>query len=533
MTALTGTGNLVRLALRLDRVKLSIWVALLTMLTVSTASAFEGLYPTAAERVAFGQTIAANPAFRGLLGAVYDASSIGGLTAWRVAVILGVLGGLMGHQTVVRNTRAEEEAGRLELVGAGVVGRHAPLTAALLVAFGAGALTGGATAGALIGLGEDVAGSVAFGAGVTGIIWVFAAVGAVAAQLTTTSRAANSIAGAAVGAAFLLRAVGDTLGDEGAAWPSWASPIGWLQQIRPFADERWWVLGLMIATVAALLSLAHVMVARRDVDAGLFPARPGHARAGPGLDSPVGLAWRLQRGTLVGWTVAVAVWSAVIGAVAESAGDLLQGNAQLEQILAALGGAEDLIDSYLAAVMSILGLAAAAFAAVAALRLRSEEVALRAEPMLATGVRRGSWASSHLVFAIAGPAVLLLVAGLTMGVVHGLQMDDVATQVPRLIGAALVQLPAAWVFAAIAMLLFGAVPRASTAVWAALVACLLIGQLGSVLQLDQWVLDLSPFTHVPQLPGGELTWTPLLWLTALALALTVAGMAGLSRRDVG
>jgi ABC-2 type transport system permease protein len=533
MTALTGTGHLIRLALRLDRIKLAIWVAVLTLLTVSTASAFEGLYPTTAERVAFGQMIAGNPAFRGLLGPVHDASSIGGLTAWRVGVILGVLGGLMGHQTVVRHTRAEEETGRLELVSAGVVGRHAPLTAALLMALGAGALTGGAITGALIGLGEDAAGSLAFGAAVAGAIWIFAAVGGVAAQLTTSSRAANSIAGTAVGSAFLLRAAGDTLADDGAAWPSWLSPIGWLQQVRAFADERWWVLGLMVATVAALVSLAHVMVARRDVDAGLLPVRSGHAGAAAGLGSPLGLAWRLQRGTLVGWAVAVAVWSAVIGAVAESSGDLLQGNAQMKQILSALGGAEDVMDAYLAAVLSVLGLAAAAFAATAALRLRSEETALRAEPVLATGVRRRAWASSHLVFAIAGPAVLLVVAGLVMGTVHGLQTGDLATQVPRLIGAALVQLPAAWVFAALAMLLFGTAPRASTAVWAALVTCLLIGQLGPVLQLDQWVLDLSPFTHVPQLPGAELTWTPLLWLTALALALTVAGLAGFRRRDVG
>lgn len=533
MTALTGTGRLVRLALRLDRIKLTVWVAVLTLLTVSTAAAFEGLYPTASERVAFGQTIAANPAFRGLLGEVFDPSSIGGLTAWRVAVVLGVLGGIMGHQTVVRHTRAEEEAGRLELVGAGSVGRHAPLTAALVVAFGAAAVTGAAIAAALIGLGEEAAGSLAFGAGVFGVISTFAAVGAVAAQLTTSARAANSIAGAAVGASFLLRAAGDTLGATGAAWPSWLSPIGWLQQLRAFADERWWVLGLMAAAAGAMAALAHAMVARRDIDAGLLATRPGRATAGADLRSPVGLAWRLQRGPLVGWTAAAIVWSAVVGAVAQSAGDLLRGNAQLEQILAALGGSDNVIDLYLAAALGILGLAAAAYAATTALRLRQEEIALRAEPVLATRVQRGAWAASHLLFALAGPALLLLCAGVTVGVVHGLLSGDVAAQVPRLAGAALVHLPAAWVFAALAMLLFGVAPKASTGVWAALVICLLIGQLGPVLQLDQWVLDLSPFTHLPQLPGGELTWTPLLWLTAITLALTAVGLSGFRRRDIG
>lgn len=116
-------------------------------------------------------------------------------------------------------------------------------------------------------------------------------------------------------------------------------------------------------------------------------------------------------------------------------------------------------------------------------------------------MRRRAWAASHLLFAFVGPLVLLVAAGSAMGIVHGLQVGDVGGQVPRVIGAALVQAPAAWTFAAVAMLLFGVLPRAVTAVWAALVLSLLIGQLGPVLQLDQWVLDLSPFTHLPQLPG--------------------------------
>jgi ABC-2 type transport system permease protein len=62
---------------------------------------------------------------------------------------------------------------------------------------------------------------------------------------------------------------------------------------------------------------------------------------------------------------------------------------------------------------------------------------------------------------------------------------------------------------------------------------LLLGQFGAALRLGQWMLDLSPFTHIPKIPGGDFTVTPLLWLTALAMALTVGGLAGLRRRDLG
>jgi ABC-2 type transport system permease protein len=532
VTALTGTGRLVRLALRLDRVKLPIWVVALALMTVSTASAFEGLYATAAEREAFAATVTANPAMGALLGPVFDPTTSGGLTAWRIGAIFGVLGGLMGHQTVMRHTRLEEETGRLELLGAGVVGRHAPLAAALATACGAGALAGLACAGALIGLAQPVDGAVAFGAGLTGIVWMFAAVGAVAAQLTTTARAANGIAGGLVGTAFLLRAAGDAVGGGDSAWPSWASPIGWYQQLRAFGDERWWVLGLMLASVAVMIAVAHAMAARRDIDAGLLPTRPGPAIADDGLRSPLALAWRLQRGMLLSWTVAIVVWSAVIGSLADGVADLVGDNEQMAQIIEALGGSESIVDTYLAAVFGILGLVTAVYAMQAALRLRTEETALRAEPVLATRVRRTAWVASHLTFALVGPAVLLVVGGVAMGLVHGLRTGEPGTQIARLVGAALVQLPATWVLAGIALALFGLLPGMTTAVWGVLVACLLIGQLGVVLQFDQWVLNLSPFTHVPQLPAGDLTWSPLVWLTAVAAALMAAGMAGARRRDI-
>jgi ABC-2 type transport system permease protein len=533
-TSATGTGPLIRLALRLDRVKLPIWILAFTALTAATASAFEGLYNTVAEREAFAATITSNPAFTALLGPIFDPTTTGGLTAWRIGSIFGVLAGLMGHQTVVRHTRLEEETGRLELLGAGVVGRHAPLAAALTTAWAAGAVAGLGCAGALIGLGQPVAGSVAFGAGLTGIVAMFAAVGAATAQMTTTSRAANGIAGGVVGTAFLLRAAGDAMGDGGSAWPSWISPIGWYQQLRPFADERWWVLGLMLAFTAVLTAAALAMAVRRDIDAGLLPTRPGPALADDGLSSPLALAWRLQRGMLLGWVVALAIWSAVIGSLARSVGDVFgaNGNEQLTQIIEALGGAENIVDTYLSLVLSIVGLATAVYAMQAALRLRTEETALRAEPLLATRVRRTAWVGSHLAFALLGPALLLVVSGGAMGLVHGLRTGAAGAETLRLATSALAQLPATWVLAGIALALFGLAPRMTTAVWGVLVAYLLIGQLGPVLQLDQWVMNLSPFTHVPALPMADLTWAPLLWLTAVAAALMAAGLAGARRRDI-
>jgi hypothetical protein len=91
----------------------------------------------------------------------------------------------------------------------------------------------------------------------------------------------------------------------------------------------------------------------------------------------------------------------------------------------------------------------------------------------------------------------------------------------------------AWVLAGLTVALFGLLPRLTGAVWAALGLFVFFGQVGQLMRLPQPVLDLSPFTHIPAVPGASVTATPLLWLLALAGALTAAGLTGLRRRDIG
>jgi ABC-2 type transport system permease protein len=533
MSAFLGTRALVRLALRLDRIRLAVWVLVITAVVVSTASTFAELYPTEASRAQFGAAVYANPSLRALIGPAFDLSTIGGLTSWRVGTIAAVLVAVMNILTVVRHTRAEEEAGRLELVGSAVVGRYAPLTAALTVALAADAVLAVLVAAGLAGLGLPPAGSVALALSLAASGAMFAAVAAAAAQVTQGARAAGGIAYSVLALSYLLRAVGDSAAEGGPTWLTWLSPIGWVQQTRPYAAERWEVFGLTAAFAVLAVVVAYALVARRDHGAGLVQPRPGPAHASPALGTPLGLAWRLQRGALLGWAAGFAGLGGIYGAVADGVRDLLGDNPQLGAILSALGGEQALVDAYLAATLGVIGLFAAAFAVQATLRLRSEETSGRAEAVLATRVGRTRWALSHAAVALLGTAVVLVLAGLAMGLLHGLRTGDVGGQVARLTGAALVRVPAAWVLAGVALALFGLLPRFTIAAWGALVVFLLLGQLGPVLQLDQWALDLSPFTHVPNLPGAELAWAPVLWLLAATAALAALGLAAFRRRDVG
>jgi ABC-2 type transport system permease protein len=454
--------------------------------------------------------------------------NIGALTAWKIGITEFILVGLMSILTVVRHTRADEEAGRIELLGATVVGRRAPLTAALLTAAVANVSIVVLAALFLLGTGLPAAGAIALGLAVGATGLMFAAVAGVTAQLSTSARVASGLALAVLGAAYLLRAVGD----GGPTWLSWISPIGWSMRIRAYAGEQWWVLALAAALVVVLTAIAYALVARRDVGAGLLPERPAAATAAPSLRSPFALAWRLHRGVLISWLIALAVSGLVLGGVADSLSGQVDANQQLTDMLARLGGAKGLVDAYLAAVIGIVGIVSAAYTVQATLRLRAEESAGRVEALLATGVTRVRWVWSHLVIALLGTAALLAVAGATSGLAYGARIGDVGGQTGRLLAAALVQIPATWVLAGLGVALFGALPRLSALAWAALIACAVLLDVGALLGLSQRVVDVSPFAHVPKLPGSPFTAAPLIWLTVIAAALVAAGLTAFRRRDL-
>jgi ABC-2 type transport system permease protein len=519
------TGPLVRVALRRERVFLPVWLAALVLGVLGTASSFSNLYASAASRRSLVSGLGDTPATLALYGRIYS-DTVGGLVAWRLGGIALVLVALLNVLIVVRHTRADEESGRAELVLSAPVDRRAPLVAALLVAAAADAVLAVVVLLGLLALGLGAAGSTALVLALALGGFAFAGVAALTAQVTSSARGATGLAGAALGVAYVLRA----LGDAGPHWMSWLSPLGWCQQVRAFDSQRLWPLALVAAFAAAGVVAAWRIAAARDVGSGLLPDRPGPARGAPSLRGPLALAWRLQRGPLAAWAVSFALLGAAAGSVAESIQRVIGDSPGVGKLLRELGGEKGVVDAYLAGTLQIVAILAALYAVQATLRLRSEETAGRAEPVLATPVSRVRWALGHAGIAAAGCALILAAAGLAAGGLHAVQTGE-PSQVSRLLAAALVQLPAALVPAGLALALFGLAPRASAASWGFLALCLLLGQLGPVLHLDAWLTDLSPFSHVPRLPGGELSRGPL-WMAVVAAALGTAGLAGLRRRDL-
>lgn len=527
MKSLAGTGTMVRFILRRDRIVIPLYVLVFVAFVASQALGSRELYDTQAEREVYAATAGSNPALIALTGPAYAIDTVGGDTAWQVGGFGGAIAALASMILIGRHTRAEEQTGRSELLRAGVLGRHAHPTAALIVVVGANILLAAAAAFALIRLGLPTSGSVAFGVSMGAVGIVFAAVGVVAAQITAYASTAYGIGGAVLGAAYLLRAAGDV----GDATLSWLSPIGWAQRMRPFADERWWPLLLFLGATVVLLAAGFALMARRDEGAGLVAARPGPPAASAGLARPSGFALRLRRGLLIGWTLGMFAGGLAIGSMGGDVGDLVGDSDLAENLVGQTGGA-DVVDGFFAAILLIMAMIGAVYAVQSALRMRSEEQSGRVEPLLATAISRWRWAGTQVLVTLAGAALVLAACGLGVGISHAISSDDPG-ELPRLLGAQLASLPAVWVVAGLAVALFGLAPRATALAWLALGGCFFLGILGPLLQLPDWTMDLSPFNHVPNVPSADPKTAPLIWLTATAAALVAIGLVGFRRRDVG
>jgi ABC-2 type transport system permease protein len=522
---LAGTGPLVRLVLRRDRVRLPIWVLAIVGIVYASTAAVADAYTTPAQIQSYADTMGNSPAAVAMSGPPVALTTVGGIVVYETALTALVGVALMAIFLVVRHLRTEEEEGRTELLRSTVVGLHAPLAATMSVVSSAALLVGLGVAGAVLTLDVPAEGAVVYGAGVAALGVAFAGLAAATCQVMTHGRGAVGLGATLLAVAFLMRAVGDVRGGV----LSWLSPIGWSQQVRAFDDNRWWPLAVSVVFAVATVAVAAVLATRRDLGSGLVAPRHGPAAAGPGLRGPVGLTVRLQRGSIVGWAAGVFIGGAAFGSFSRELETMVRENPTLAEYFEQAGG--DLVESFLSTAILLIGLLGAGFAVSSALRLRSEELAGRAEPILATGVSRSRWLLSGLAVTVTGTVIVVAAGGLGLGVAHAIVTSD-ASAVPELLGKTLVYVPAVLVLSSMAVLLIGWLPRLAVVAWAVLGICFVIGWLGALLGFPAWLENVSPFTHTPAVPVEAVTAAPLLGLGVVVLVTGVVGLIGFRRRDI-
>jgi ABC-2 type transport system permease protein len=525
--ALVGTAPLLRATMRHDGRSFAPWVVIATALSASSVLVYPWVFPDQQARAGLATAIGANPALGIIFGPAFDLTTTDGFNAWRSLAIAGFLTALGAIFAVVRATRGQEDSGQAELLASGVLGRGSRLLAGVGLAL-AGSVGVGVVSGVVTGLcGGGWEDSLLLAATFTASGWMFAGVAAVAAQLGSDARTASSLAVGMLGALFMLR--GFAYSVDAPAWTIWANPLGWMTETRPANGNNWWPLLYAVAFTIVTLVIAFTLQAHRDFGQGAIAPRPGPSRGS--VRSTWRLALRLNLGPIITWAIAFAVLGVVFGYFATSIHDILGKNSAVSAILAA--GAttpEALTSAFLVTILSLVGIIAAVPGVQTMLKVRSEEMDDRVEPLLAGAIRRPRFYSSNVVLALALPAIYVLIAGLLIATLAssaniGVSFGDVILQ-------AVATIPAVWTITAVPVAVIGARPQVTLAAWVGVLVSFVLTLLGPTFKLWDWVLAISPFWHIPNVTHTGADWSGLGWISLVTLLFLVIGFAGFRRRDL-
>lgn len=528
----TGVGTMARIAVRTGWKGLVGWALGMVALMAMTTTSIAALYDTPEKLQGYADSISGD-AILVLNGKVAGIGTLGGVFANEFGFVLAFGIPLMAIALTSRGTRKDEEAGRLELMIAARIGRHAPTLAAVLVAVLALLLTGLGCGLVMAASGADAPRSLLYGLGISSLGIVFVGVTAVLAQVFEHNRAVWGAALVVVVAAYLARGVG-AVNDSALLW---LSPHGWVDEARAFGQARAWPLLLALAVGAALVGLAFSLSTRRDVGAALITPRGSKPRASGILRSPWGLALRQHRGAIIGWTLGAAVLMGTYGSLTQEVLDALRSNPALGEFMGAdAASVEAMADGFVAQVMStfvlMLALVVGAFVIMTIGSLRREESTARLEAELSGDLPRGGWLAIHVVVVALGAVVVGLVGALALGA-SAASSTGRQEWLGDIVGGAVPHLASVGLVLGVVVALFGVRPRLQPVAWGLFAAAAVVSYLGPGFDLPDWVLDAAVFPAVgSDVVGSGASTTGVLVLAVLAVSGVLAGFVGFRQRDI-
>lgn len=527
MTALAGFRPLLHASLRHNTRSIAPWIVVATALSVSSVIAYPSVFPTDADRAGFAIAVESNPAMGLIFGPAFDLTTTDGFNAWRTVALGGFLTALGMILLVTKATRAQEDSGQAELLASGVMGRGSRLATATAMGLIGSTLAGLVAGLVTIAAGGGTTSSLLIGATYSATGYIFTGVAAITSQLGSDARTANSMAVGTLGVLYLARGFAYSM--ELPDWCVWINPLSWMTETKPALDNRWWPLLLALALTAVELAVGFWLQSRRDFGMGAIAPRPGAARGR--IRSAWRLALKLNAGPMVIWTLAFAILGTNFGYFATEMPDLLADNPGVQQFLASGATSPDeLLATFLVTVFSLLGIIAAVPGVQTMLKVRSEELADRVEPVLARPISRWRYLAPNAILALCAPALYLLLAGALVAwrvdsADLSLDFADVALQ-------SAVTVPAVWTVVALAVAVTGALPRLGVIAWVGVLASFSITILGPLFDLPEAVLAISPFWHVPDVNLPDPQWSGLATISLITATFLAIGFVGFRRRDL-
>ena len=512
-----------------------LWGLVFGVFVAASALGYAAAYKSQAARDALARTLGSNAGVSALVGPAHDIQTVAGFTAWRSLGILSVVSAVWGLLAATRMLRGEEEAGRWEILLAGrTTRRRGTIQAITGLAAGVAALWIVAAASVvLVGrsskVGIPAGAALFFSASLVASAAVFLAVGALASQLSPTRRQASAYGAVFLGAAYALRMVADS-GTE-LEWLRWATPLGWVEELRPLSDPRPLAFLPVVALLAVLTGLTVHLAGLRDLNAGILADHDTAAPRTGLLGGPTGLAVRLLRPVALGWGTAIAAAGFIMGFIAKSGGGALTRSSSFKQVISRLGARGAGAGAYLGfaflVVAALLALVAAGQVAVT----RGEEGEGRLDNLLVRAVGRGSWFGGRVVVTAAFLAACGLIAGTFAWL--GAATQSAGLGIASLVEAGLNLVPAALFVLGLGAFTHGVWPRAAAPVAYGFVAwSFLVELVGAVVNANHWLLDTSLFHQMAAAPAVAPDATSASVMAGLGLLLAVLGGLGLARRDL-
>jgi ABC-2 type transport system permease protein len=525
----SATSALTRRALADSRTRNLSFAALFGLYTYASVAGYRSTYPTLRSRLEFAHAFGGNASLRLFYGKPYDLLSVGGYSAWRIGGLLSIFAAVWGVLAAVRALKTEEDSGRGELVFASPIGRIAPYRAALAASAAGVALLWLTVFLGLLGSSLPAAGSSYTALAAVVVAPVFVGVGALASQLASTRRIAIELSSAIVALALLIRVVADTA--SGMEWLRWATPLGWVEEMRPFTGPQPLVLLLPLAASAVLLTVAGRISLRRDVGSGLLASSDDARPRLWLLSSPTALALREERASLAAWLFGAGLYAVIVGAISTSVSSAGISNNLQRQLRKVAAVSITTPAGYIGLCFLFFILLVSLFACAQLTAARHEESQERLETLLALPVDRRRWLAGRLGLAIAGAVVISLSCGLLAWA--GAASQNAHITLSSMLEAGANCLPVALLFLGLAALAFALLPRATTGLTYGFVAVTFVWQLlGSLLGAPKWLVEATPFAHVGFVPAQAIRMSDALVMLALAAAACGAALWAFGRRDL-
>lgn len=528
-TARTPTLAAMALSTRLLRRGALILAAAGAAYVVLEVVSYEQSYPDAASRARLA-TFQDNPAVRMLQGIGHDLHTTGGFVAWDGGWFLETVVAIWALLAVARLTRGDEETDRVALLLAAPLRARRVLVLQFLVVGVAAVLFSAACTAALVAFGVPLGGAAVFGLGLAGFAATVAGFTAVAVQLFDVRRRAVGAAAGVLALTYFVRMIGN--GATSQSWLRWLSPYGWMDNLRPYGGPSWPALALLLVSPVVLMAVAVALRDRRDTGGGILHTSDTSRSRTRLLGTPLAFAWRGSRAVLLAWATGLALYAALIGSLLPTMTQYLVDEPSFRKALETYGiDVSDISKAMVAFMSSMFGLAFALYACWRIGAARAEEDSGRADLLLTRPVSRWRWLSGHVGLTCASVLLLSVTTGLSLW--FGGRLVGAELTVRQALGATLNPVPVALVFTGLALLLMGTRPRLTVAVAASAAGvAYLLPVLGSALSFPGWVLDLSPFQHLAQVPVHPYALTSGLVMLGLAAGLAAVGGAAFQRRDL-